>query len=75
MFPTFFTSMWMSARGVWMLVMADRFTGRTIDVRVPVQPRRGQDVVHRGRGDAESRGELNRSFPQTHSQADAAFRR
>lgn len=49
--------------GVWMRVTADRFTGRTIDAREPVQPRRGQDAVHGGRGDAESRGELNRSFP------------
>jgi hypothetical protein len=61
--------------GVGVLVAANRLTGRSVDVRQPVQPRRGEDAVHRRRRDTVPRRELNGPFPQPGSQADASLRR
>lgn len=53
---------------VIMLVSADRFPGRPIDMAQPVQPGRGQDPVDcRGR-DASSGGELDRPLAQPQPQ-------
>lgn len=57
-----------------MLVAADRLTCFAVDMRESVQAGRSQDSMHRRRRDVESRSELDRPLPQTHSQADAPLR-
>ena len=60
--------------GVGVLVSANRLARGPVDVRQSVEAGRREDSMHGGRGDAEAGRELDRPFPQAHSQADAPLR-